>query len=46
MRILFPMHSLERGGGCRVVAEAANGFEAGRELRAGDWVALLLAPRG
>ena len=28
MRILFPMHSLERGGGCRVVAEAANGFEA------------------
>lgn len=26
MRILFPMHSLERGGGCRVVAEAANGL--------------------
>lgn len=28
MRILFPMHSLERGGGCRVVAEAANGLVA------------------
>ena len=28
MHILFPMHSLERGGGCRVVAEAANGLVA------------------
>ena len=28
MRILFPLHSLERGGGCRVVAEAANGLVA------------------
>lgn len=28
MRILFPMYSLERGGGCRVVAEAANGLVA------------------
>lgn len=28
MRILFPLHSLERGGGCRVVAEAANGLTA------------------
>ncbi|MCL6615160.1 MAG: glycosyltransferase family 4 protein, partial [Firmicutes bacterium] len=28
MQILFPMHSLERGGGCRVVAEAANGLVA------------------
>ncbi|MGE5550847.1 MAG: glycosyltransferase family 4 protein [Bacteroidota bacterium] len=28
MRIVFPMHSLERGGGCRVVVEAANGLAA------------------
>ncbi len=28
MRILFPLHSLEKGGGCRVVAEAANGLAA------------------
>ena len=28
MHILFPLHSLERGGGCRVVAEAANGLTA------------------
>ncbi len=28
MHILFPMHSLERGGGCRVVAETANGLVA------------------
>ena len=28
MQILFPMHTLERGGGCRVVAEAANGLAA------------------
>lgn len=28
-----------------LAAAAANGFEAGRELRAGDWVALLLARR-
>lgn len=28
MHILFPMHSLEKGGGCRVVAEAANGLVA------------------
>lgn len=28
MRVVIPIHSLERGGGCRVVAEAANGLTA------------------